>query len=177
MPLARETFRAEAGLMNSSDLPAAVRCPERSKDQSNKGKGKALKPDPAQPSVAAFFAKPKEMRDVIPSKCDEWDRTWDEGTEGLGFKSRHTKDDAPQLPVAVEAESSSALSAERTFSEVAESRGICKICSKEVTTFDLRVKDADGYLHAECDRETNKARKDASTRDVPARQRPDLDEA
>ena len=163
MPLARETFRVEAGLMSSGELPAVVRCPEeRSKDQSNKGKGKALKPDPSQPSVAAFFGKPKKMRDVIPSKCDEWDRTWDEGTEGLGFKSRLAKDDAPQLRVAVKAEGTSALSAERTFSEVAGSRGICKICSQEVTTFDPRVKDADGYLHAECDRETNEACKDAS---------------
>ena len=42
-----------------------------------------------------------------------------------------------------------------------ESRGICKICGKEVTTFHLRVKDADGYLHAECNSETN-ARKDPS---------------
>ena len=38
----------------------------------------------------------------------------------------------------------------------AQSRGICKICGEEVTTFDLRVKVADGYLHQACE-------------DVPAR--------
>lgn len=32
-----------------------------------------------------------------------------------------------------------------------QSRGICRICGEEVTTFDLRVKVAGGYLHQACE--------------------------
>ena len=76
------------------------------------------------------------------SESDEWDRAWDDGAEDLGFKSRHKKDDAPRRPKAVKAERSSAISTECTFSEVAESRGICKICSKEVTEMEINEEKA-----------------------------------
>ena len=59
---------------------------------------KQLRVDPNQPTLAAFFKGAKEASadvgakeasaDLVPDQCDEWDKQWQEGTEGMEIRSR-----------------------------------------------------------------------------------------
>ena len=167
MPLAREAFRASSPPGgDGAPAPAPARgAEERDKDQDRGRQGpKKLKPDPSQPSVADFFGG--RARDKIPSKCDEWDRKWDEGTEGLEFKSERKRDgtdssraedeDARRFEAETDEKLAFWTKGEKrgkaeADGEAAESRGICRICLAEVKTFQLRFREDDGnYVHKEC---------------------------
>ena len=93
---------------------------EGGKEAKGKGrdKGKAKAADPNQRSLVSYWgssaakaAEEKAQEDPVPTKCDEWDRVWDENTEGLEIKRRP----APEG---------------REACTPLESRGSCPVCQQ-----------------------------------------------
>ena len=114
-----------AVLAGDAPLPRAARearepAGEGGKEAKGKGrdKGKAKAADPNQRSLVSYWgssaakaAEEKAQEDPVPTKCDEWDRVWDENTEGLEIKRRP----APEG---------------REACTPLESRGSCPVCQQ-----------------------------------------------
>ena len=158
--------------------------PEKKRDEGRKdGKGSAEKEkakpkrarpaDPNQPGIAAFFGGgagkavlETVKNDPVPGTCDEWDKTWGQGTEGLEIKRKRKHEhqhehldlsagNNTEGEIAVQdLEAGARLEQEDGRVHVgteSKSRGKCGKCNKEVTTDDLRFKDSDArYCHVEC---------------------------
>ena len=123
---------------------------------------KTKAPDPNQRSISAFFGtgraaeETNKKEDSLPATCEEWDKTWEEGIEGLDIKKKPKNEDrgSDKGDGGVEKAGSrfekQTESHEVEDSEGAESRGKCKVCRNEVTNQELRVKHEGRYFHAKC---------------------------